>query len=411
MSIKKYHADVIIIGAGPAGALAATLLCGKGYSVAVFEREIFPRFSIGESLLPQAMLFLEKAGVLGKIEQAGFQPKDGAAFQRGQQHNIIDFSNAFTAGWNTTFQVQRAAFDHLLADHAAQCGANIYFSHTVTAYEETNSHVCLRGKDNQGQDYEVTGRFVLDGSGYGRVLPRLLGLDKPSNFPARKALFTHVKDNISHPSFDRQKILITVHHQNPHIWYWLIPFADGTSSIGVVGHIDEIEAFGNDDSMRLKKIIQDDVHLTTIMPNPQYIRAIGALSGYACGVKQLHGKKFALLGNAGEFLDPIFSSGVTIALKSADLATELLCRQLQGEIVDWDKEYTEALMVGVNAFRVFVEGWYEGTLQTVIFNQPKDGGKITQMITSLLAGYAWDQNNPFVKDGKRLLNMLADQCR
>lgn len=408
--ISSRQADVIIIGAGPAGALAASLLCRAGHSVVILEREQFPRFSIGESLLPQSMAFLEKAGALPRIEQAGFQLKNGAAFQRGDEHVVIDFSNQFTAGWSTTFQVQRARFDALLAEHAVACGAKLHFSHTVTAYQEDATGVCLTGTDANGTVYQAQGKFLLDASGYGRVLPRLLGLDKPSDFPARKALFTHVKDKISHPAFDRDKILITVHHANPNIWYWLIPFADGTSSIGAVGGLDEIDAFGESDEARLKTLLHDDQHLTTLMPDPDYLRPIGTLTGYACGVTQLFGDKYALLGNAGEFLDPVFSSGVTIAFKSADLAAGLLCRQLAGEAVDWQQEYAQPLMVGVNTFRAFVQGWYDQTLQTVIFNQPEDNSDIAKMITSVLAGYAWDEKNSFVKHGSRLLNAITKEC-
>lgn len=410
MHTKKHTADVIIIGAGPAGALASALLCRVGYSVCIFEREIFPRFSIGESLLPQSMEFLERAGALPTIQQAGFQFKNGAAFQYGKNHSVIDFSNQFTPGFNTTFEVQRARFDQLLAEHAMSSGTDIYFSHSVTDYEEDSAGASLKGLNSEGEEYIASGRFVLDASGYGRVLPRLLKLDKPSHFPTRKALFTHVKDKISHPTFDRQKILITINHANPNIWYWLIPFSDGTSSIGAVGCVEDIDAFGLDDDTRLKTLIHDDEHLKTIMPDPEYVRAIGALTGYACGVTQLYGEKFALLGNAGEFLDPIFSSGVTIALKSADLAANLLSQQLAGEGVDWEAQYANPLMIGVNAFRGFVESWYDGVLQNVIMNQPKDSGEIGKMITSMLAGYAWDEQNPFVKDGKRLLGMVGERC-
>jgi flavin-dependent dehydrogenase len=217
----------------------------------------------------------------------------------------------------------------------------------------------------------------------------------------------HLKDNISDTSFDRDKILITVHHSQHKIWYWLIPFSDGTSSMGAVGCTAEIDAFGANDEARLRALIQDDQHLRTIMPNPEYIRTISAIQNYACGVKQLYGEKYALLGNAGEFLDPIFSSGVTIALKSADLAVGLISRQFKGETINWRKEYSDVLMVGVEAFRNFVQSWYEGPLQTVIFSNPEKGSEVARMIISLLAGYAWDEKNPFVKDGKRLLSLVA----
>lgn len=406
----NYKADVLIIGAGPSGSLAAALLCREGYSVSVFERETFPRFSIGESLLPQSMAFLEKAGALPVIEKAGFQIKNGAAFQYGRQHSTIDFSEKYTPGWSQTFEVQRAPFDNLLANYAAECGAKLHFEHTIQSYQENDQGAILEGEDAKGQPYGAEGRFVLDASGYGRALPKLLGLEKPSNFPPRKALFTHIRDHISHPNFDRNKILITVHHKNPTIWYWLIPFSDGTSSIGAVGSIDDINAFGSDDEQRLTALIKDDAHYGIIMPFHEYIRPIGSLQGYACGVTQMYGKYFALLGNAGEFLDPVFSSGVTIAFKSAELATGLLCRQFKGELVDWEKDYTKTLMVGVDAFRAFVEGWYTGALQKIIFNLPDAPSEIKRMIISLLAGYAWDESNRFVGDGKRLLNLVAESC-
>lgn len=404
----KYNADVLIIGAGPSGALAAALLCKQGYSVSIFEREKFPRFSIGESLLPQSMTFLENAGALPLIQKTGFQIKDGAAFQWGDKHSIINFEEKSAPGWSQTFEVQRADFDTLLADHASACGAKIYFQHTIDTYEENENGVLLEGRDGNGEKYSAQGRFVLDASGYGRVLPRLLDLDKPSNFPQRKALFTHIRDHINHPVFDRRKILITVHHQNPTIWYWLIPFSNGTSSIGAVGLIDAIDAFGNTDAQRLKALIADDDHYGVIMPSPESIRPIGSLQGYACGVKSLYGKKYALLGNAGEFLDPVFSSGVTIALKSAELSANLLSRQLKGEVVDWQKEYAEPLMLGVDAFRNFVEAWYAGTLQEIIFNLPNARNEIKSMIISILAGYAWDESNRFVREGKRLLPLVAE---
>jgi flavin-dependent dehydrogenase len=405
--MNKYTADILIIGAGPSGALAAALLCREGYSVSIFERERFPRFSIGESLLPQSMAFLEKAGVLPAIEKSGFQMKNGAAFQWGDQQSIINFSEKYSPGWSQTFEVQRAPFDALLADHATKCGAKIYYQHTIQSYQENGEWAQLSGQDADGQPYTAQGRFVLDGSGYGRTLSRLLGLEKPSTFPPRKAIFTHIRDHIAHPSFDRTKILITVHHKNPNIWYWLIPFSDGTSSIGVVGAISEINCFGDTDEQRLKTLIQEDQYYKMIMPAFELIRPVGSLEGYACGVTRLYGKKYALLGNAGEFLDPVFSSGVTIALKSADLAANLLCRQFKGETVDWETEYALSLMVGVNAFRAFVEAWYEGSLQKIIFNLPEETNTIKQMIISLLAGYAWDDSNRFVKEGKRLLSAIA----
>jgi flavin-dependent dehydrogenase len=136
----------------------------------------------------------------------------------------------------------------------------------------------------------------------------------------------------------------------------------------------------------------------------------GAITGYACKVKSLVGPGYALLGNAGEFLDPIFSSGVTVALKSASLAAKAVDRQLRGEAVDWQAEFIRPLVKGVDTFRTYVNGWYDGSLQRVIFNHPDDAERIKSMVTAILAGYAWDEENPFVRRSQETLDMVAALC-
>ena len=133
------------------------------------------------------------------------------------------------------------------------------------------------------------------------------------------------------------------------------------------------------------------------------------LGGYAANVKTLHGPGFALLGNAAEFLDPVFSSGVTIAMRSASMAAAVLHRQLKGETVDWENEFAVPLKRGVDTFRCYVEGWYAGTFQDVIYH-PDSSPEIRRMICSILAGYAWDERNPFVSEPKRRLRMLSEIC-
>ena len=132
--------------------------------------------------------------------------------------------------------------------------------------------------------------------------------------------------------------------------------------------------------------------------------------GYASNVKQLWGKGYALLGNAGEFLDPVFSSGVTIAVKSASLAVACLQRQLNGETPDWDADFAVPLKKGVDTFRTFVESWYSGGFQDIIFHQQQQP-EIGRMISSILAGYAWDESNPFVKESQRRLAALEAICK
>ncbi|KXS52681.1 MAG: tryptophan halogenase [Marinobacter sp. T13-3] len=410
MTTKDLESDIIIIGAGPSGAVAAALLRKNGYQVTILEKQHFPRFSIGESLLPQCMEFLEEADMVSAIEEAGFQYKNGAAFHYDGRNSAFDFREKFSPGWGTTFQVQRAHFDHLLAKEAEKQGADIRYGHEITEVDFSGERPWLKVRTDEGQEYEARGKFVLDASGFGRVLPRLLDLETPSEFPVRMSLFTHIEDNIDHPRHDRDKILITVHPKRRDIWFWLIPFSNGRCSLGVVAKPEYIESREGEPLDILREIVAEDPNLSSLLENAKWDTPAREIRGYSCNVKHLAGRNYALLGNAAEFLDPVFSSGVTIAMKSASLAADTLHRQFSGEAVDWQEDYAAPLMVGVDTFRTYVDAWYEGTFQDVVFAEnPNDS--IKQMISSILAGYAWDSSNPYVSESRRRLGTLAELCR
>lgn len=408
-SIDVQQRQVVVIGAGPSGAIAAALLKRKGHDVLILERQRFPRFSIGESLLSHCLDFVEEAGMLDAVMAAGFQVKHGAAFAWGERYTDFDFREKFTPGKGSTFQVQRAPFDQLLADEAARQGVEIRYEEEIIAADFSSDCPRLTVQRLDGSQYQVETAFVLDGSGYGRVLPRLLDLEAPSSFPVRQAVFTHIEDRIDDPAFDREKILITIHPEYRDVWFWLIPFSNGRCSLGVVGESSHYANRPEDLDACLKAFVAETPNLRRLLANAVWDTPARALGGYSANVKTLHGPGFALLGNAAEFLDPVFSSGVTIAMRSSSMAANLLDRQLNGEPVDWESDFATPLKKGVDAFRAYVEGWYEGTFQDVIFYQ---GGspEIRGMICSILAGYAWDTRNPFVAEPKRRLRMISELC-
>jgi flavin-dependent dehydrogenase len=403
------YRPIVVVGAGPAGAIAAALLKRQGHDVLIIERQQFPRFSIGESLLSHCLDFVEEAGMLDAVKAAGFQLKNGAAFACGEHYSAFDFGETFSNGKPTTFQVQRAHFDKLLADEAARQGVEIRYQQTITAADFAGEQPVLDVQRADGTAYRVQAGFVLDASGYGRVLPRLLDLEAPSNFPLRQAVFTHVEDRIDDQGFDREKILVTVHPTMRDVWFWSIPFSDGRCSVGVVASAERFKDKPADLDACLRAFIDETPSLSRVLQNAVWDTPARTIGGYAANVKTLHGKGFALLGNAAEFLDPVFSSGVTIAMRSASMAAGVLHRQLQGEAVDWENEFAAPLKRGVDTFRAYVEGWYEGGFQDVIF-YPDSTDDIRRMICSILAGYAWDERNPFVAEPKRRLRMLAEIC-
>jgi len=403
--------QVVVIGAGPSGAIASTLLKRQGHDVLVLERQRFPRFSIGESLLSHCLDFVEEAGMLDAVRAAGFQTKHGAAFAWGERYTDFDFRDTFTPGQGSTYQVLRARFDQVLADDAERQGVEIRYEEEIFAADFSGD--CPRLSVRRlvdGREYTVECAFVLDGSGYGRVLPRLLDLELPSSFPVRQAVFTHIEDRIDPASgFDRDKILITTHPELRDVWFWTIPFSDGRCSLGVVADATHYENRPTDLDACLRQFVAETPSLGRVLDNAVWDTPARALGGYSANVKSLHGPGFALLGNAAEFLDPVFSSGVTIAMRSASMAAGLLHRQLSGEAVDWEHQFAIPLKRGVDTFRTYVEGWYDGSFQDVIYYE-QASPEIRRMISSILAGYAWDESNPYVAEHKRRLRVLAELC-
>ncbi|XQW84895.1 NAD(P)/FAD-dependent oxidoreductase [Thalassotalea piscium] len=412
--MKSEQFDVVIIGAGPSGAAAGAMLSDLGWRVLILEKQHFPRFSIGESLLPQCMAFLKAAGLEQKVHDSadilGFQFKNGAAFQKNDKYTEFDFTRKFSSGPSTTYQVKRASFDKVLADGAQDKGADIRYGHQVKTVNVDGEKPILTVLDESDQSYQIVGRYLLDASGFARVLPRLLNLETPSNFPVRSAFFAHFNDKIDDADFDRNKILITVHPVYKDIWFWTIPFSDGTSSIGVVGKPEQLSKGGLSQEQLLLDFISQAPNLKALLKNATLINEVQSITGYSANVTSLIGNNYALLGNAGEFLDPVFSSGVTIALCSAVLISPEIDKFLKGEAVDFNQSFVKPLSEGVKCFKTFVTSWYEGGFQDVIFcDQQTD--KIERMLSSILAGYAWDKENPYVAQSERRFSALVDVCR
>lgn len=401
--------EILIIGAGPSGSVAAGLLRKQGRQVLILEKETFPRFSIGESLLPQSMEYIEQAGMLQDVVETGFQYKNGAAFAKGELRTAFDFRDKFSPGWGTTYQVQRANFDKVLADAAEKAGTEIRYCHTVVAVDVTGAQPQVTVRSPEGDEYVVQARYLLDASGFARILPRMLDLEYPSDFPVRGALFTHIEDRIAPQDMDRNKILISVHPEHQDVWFWTIPFSNGRCSQGVVATPEFLAQYQGTEVERLRAIISETPSLSHVLRNAQWDTPGRSITGYSANVTSLWGNGYALLGNAGEFLDPVFSSGVTIAFKSASLAAHCIARMWKGETVDWHKDYAVPLQAGVNTFRAFVQGWYDGGFQDVIFHE-HSSMEIRRMISSILAGYAWDANNPYVAEPQRRLRVLRELC-
>jgi len=402
MSIEKV--DVLVIGAGPAGTVAASIVNKAGFKVKIVEKQKFPRFVIGESLLPRCMEALTEAGFVDALKKNGFQRKAGAKFVKNGRIADYFFADQFTAGWNWTWQVPRAEFDKTLADTVEQMGVPVCYETAVTDIKFNGSDSVTTVEDSEGNKSEIEARFIIDGSGYGRVIPRLFNLDRPSNLPPRKAIFTHTVDLKRSMDDEPDRITIIVHQ--PGIWVWVIPFSSGVTSVGFVGDPSFFEKLKGDDEQVLRELMASEPYIAERMKDVEILFAPKTLSSWSTTTDTFYGDGFVLTGNVTEFLDPIFSSGVTLATVSSQIAANLVIRKLNGEPVDWDKEYTKELLQGVDTFRSYVNAWYEGTLDTIFFAK-RQNFEIKKMICSVLAGYVWDVSNPFVKGHTFALRRLA----
>lgn len=402
MSIEKV--DVLVIGAGPAGTVAASIINQAGYKVKIVEKQKFPRFVIGESLLPRCMEALTEAGFIDALKEKGFQQKFGAKFVKNGKICDYYFADQFTEGWNWTWQVPRAEFDQTLADTVEKMGVSVCYETAVTGITFKGADSVTEIEDKHGNKSNIEARFIVDGSGYGRVIPRLFNLDKPSNLPPRRALFTHTVDLKRSMDDEPNRITIIVHQ--PAVWIWVIPFSSGITSVGFVGDDEFFKQYDGDNEKILRELISTQPYLADRLKDVEFLFEPRILQSWSTTTEQFYGEGFVLTGNVTEFLDPIFSSGVTLATVSSQTAAKLVIRKLRGEPVDWQEEYTRQLLQGVNTFRSYVMAWYEGTLDTIFFAE-KQNHEIKKMICSVLAGYVWDLNNPFVKDHKTTLKKLA----
>ena len=192
------------------------------------------------------------------------------------------------------------------------------------------------------------------------------------------------------------------------VWLWVIPFSNGNTSVGVVGPTSYINRLSQtrDTEEALKKAIRTSDFYRKRFENSSFLFKPQKIESYSCSVKQLYGVGYALTGNSTEFLDPVFSSGVAFATESGMLSAKLIKRQLSGEKVDWEKEYSDYMKQGIDVFKSYVKEWYTGNLQTLFFHRPENV-EVKRKICSVLAGYVWDEKNNFVKKHQTIIQNMA----
>lgn len=424
MEIER--AEIAIIGAGPAGSLAAAQLARGGRQAIVLERAQFPRPAIGESLLPVCNELLANAGLLDAVAAEGFMVKHGATFLRGETRERFAFADALAGDTPSTWQVPRDRFDQILADGAAALGASVRFGREVTGITFEGDTARLRVRDIRGlegvqrlraarntigsqstahAEQELRVDQVLDCSGPAQVLPHLLGLVRRAPGPARIACFTQVAQD-QRPTGDQQGDIWVCCHPDGG-WTWIIPFADGRTSVGFVCDAPRWDALPGPDAERLQNVLATDPNVASRLGGaiaPRFAPRV--LRNYATQVSARTGARWALIGHAGEFIDPVLSSGVALSMLAADRASRVLLRTPTGQPPDWQDGFLGPIQQATDVFRAFVDAWYAGTLPSIFFAAAKPA-RVRRRITSILGGYALRTDNPLARDPERALATLA----
>src|SRR5438309_5224336 len=320
MSTATY--DGAIIGGGPAGSTAAALLARAGRRVIVFEREKFPRFHIGESLLPFSMKAFSRLELHEKFLSAGFMKKFGgeifgACSERGTK---FYFKDGFRSQTDHSYQVTRADFDKVLLDHAAECGADVHEQRAVERVEVANEHVDLSVKWGSSSQ-NVRARYLIDASGRNSVLGTQFGIKKSYDHLQKLSIFAHYDGVWRAEGIDGTLTLLI---RGIDRWFWLIPLTTERTSIGVVLDSDTFKKSKLSAENFLDQSLAEQPIIAKRMTGAQRVSEVYTAADFSYRSTKLHGERWLLAGDAAGFIDPIFSSGVFLAVFSGDQCADAL---------------------------------------------------------------------------------------
>lgn len=385
--------DVLVIGGGPAGSTVAALLADKGHDVVVFEKAQHPRFHIGESLLPMNMPLFDRLGVRTEVEAIGIT-KVGAEFISPWHEHVsrFHFAEAMDKSFPYAVHVRRSEFDELLFRHAARRGARTFENHRVShvdmaAGQGGDPRALVKVKDGAGAEAEWRPRFVIDASGRDTLLANQFDAKERNREHASAALFGHFRN--ARRNTDRFEGSISIFWFD-HGWFWFIPLLDGITSVGAVAHPGYFKEHrkGAELSEFLLQTIARAPKLAERLKDATMVEPATSTGNYAYNSKFCRGERFAMIGDAYAFVDPMFSSGVYLAMNSAFESAAAVDHWLRGDTRLAEKRFRRFERVMVHGPRMFSWFIYRITSPAIrkIFMQPRNVWRMQEALLSILAG-------------------------
>lgn len=373
--------DVAIIGGGPAGSCAATFLAKAGKRVLVLEREQFPRFHIGESLLPFSLETLDRLGIRPKLNQGDFLPKYGAEVVAGcgSRESRFYFRNGHRPVSDTAYQVTRADFDKLLLDHAAESGAEVREGVTVRVVDPEERPVRLETSAG-----EFRCRFLIDASGRNSLVASKYGLRKPYPGLNKFAIFAHYAGATLPEGIDGT---LTRMVRESDRWFWAIPLGGNRISIGLIVDRDRFRSSGQSAADYFEAAIAAQPAIRERLAEARRTTKIHASGDYSYRMERMAGDRWLLAGDAAGFIDPVFSSGVFLALLSGERAAEAILCALDDPRAGRRafRRYERDLRRVMRLYLRFVRGWYSQEFIETLLN-PQEHLGLVPAVNAVLAG-------------------------